>query len=294
MKPCSVLLTGSTGFLGSYILKRLVDEGYKVIVLKRSFSNTFRIKEYLDRVISYDINLVPLEKVFNENKIDVVIHCATDYGRKNAEPLQVIDANLILPLKILELCKSKSIQCFINTDTILDKRINYYSLSKEHFNDWLRYYKNTVRCINVMIEHFYGPGDDNTKFVTYIVQNLVMDVDKIDLTKGEQERDFVYIEDVVNAFIKILENSFNQRIDYYEYQIGSNKPLKIKSFVSLAKEISGNKHTILNFGALPYRENEIMKCVADISEMKKLGWSPKIPLEIGLKRTIDYELRSIS
>jgi len=289
-----ILLTGGTGYLGSKILKQLVDNGYNIILLKRSFSNTVRIKEYINKIISYDIDLVPLGRIFSENTIDTIIHCATNYGRGENDPLHVIEANLLLPLKLLELGKKYHVKSFINTDTILDKRINYYSLSKKQFKDWLIVYKQDYTCVNVLLEHFYGAGDDSTKFVTYIIHNLLKNVDKIDLTRGEQRRDFIYIDDVVDAFVKIINSLDNFNRDFYEFEIGTNHPLSIKQFVELAKQLSGNKHTLLNFGALPYRENEVMNYNVNTSEISKLGWKCNSTVEEGLKKMIELEKQLIN
>jgi nucleoside-diphosphate-sugar epimerase len=289
MKKKIILLTGGTGYLGSKILKKLVDEGYKIILLKRSFSNPIRIKEYINKITFYNADLVPLETIFSENVIGTIVHCATNYGRGENDPLHVIEANLLLPLRLLELGKKYHVKCFINTDTILDKRINYYSLSKRQFKDWLFVYKHDYTCINVALEHFYGSGDDATKFVTHIVHNLLKNVDKIDLTKGEQRRDFIYIDDVVSAFVKIINSLDTFSQDFYDFEVGTNYPLSIKEFVELAKQLSGNKHTFLNFGALPYRENEVMNYYVNTSEISKLGWECKITLEEGLKKMIDLE-----
>jgi CDP-paratose synthetase len=289
MEKKKILLTGGTGYLGSKILKQLIENGDSVLLLKRSFSNPVRIKQYINKIDSYDTDLIPLERIFRENSIDTVVHCATNYGRRENDPLHVIEANLLLPLKLLELGKKYHIKSFINTDTILDKRINYYSLSKKQFKEWLFVYKQDFTCINVALEHFYGPGDDATKFVTYIINNLLKNVDSIDLTKGEQKRDFIYIDDVVDAFVKIINSLDNFKRDFYEFEIGTNHPLSIKQFVELAKQLSGNKHTLLNFGALPYRENEVMNYYVNTSEISKLGWKCNKTLEEGLKKMIELE-----
>jgi len=97
----TVLLTGANGFLGSHLLKRLVNKGYNVVILKRSFSNTWRIKSYLDKIKSYDIDIIGIEKPFEEQKIDIVIHTATNYGRKKESVSDVVETNLIFSLKLL-------------------------------------------------------------------------------------------------------------------------------------------------------------------------------------------------
>lgn len=286
----TILFTGTTGYLGSNILKSIIKSGDKIIILKRSFSNTFRIKDCLDKIISYNIDEVDIEKVFLENKIDIIVHCATDYGRKSINRLQIIESNLILPIKLLEFGVKNGVKCFLNTDTILDKRINYYSLSKKQFKDWLFGCRNEMVCINISLEHFFGPGDDRTKFVSYIVGNLINQVDKLDLTRGEQKRDFIYIDDVVDAFLKIINHSTTLKNGFYEFQIGTENVLTIKEFVLMIKELIGNKTTLLNFGALPYRENEIMECMVDVSEIKKLGWSVNFSIQEGIKKMVEQEL----
>ena len=290
----TILLTGGTGYLGSNLLKRLVGSGYKVILLKRSSSNLIRIKKYTNKVTSYDIDQVPLETVFLENTVDIILHCATDYGRRDPDPLRMIEANLVLPVKLIELGKNYQVNCFINTDTALDKSVSHYSLSKKQFRDWLSTYKKELICINVAIEHFYGPGDDETKFVTYIVRNLIKNADRIDLTKGEQERDFLYIDDAVDAFVKIIEYSDTLDTGFYEFEIGSSNPVSIREFVMLAKQLSGNDHTILNFGALPYREHEVMNSTVNSTAIARLGWKCRVTVKDGLKKMIAIEKKSIN
>jgi len=282
-------MTGVTGFLGSNIIKKLINENYNVIALKRSFSNTYRIDDVADNINFYNIGQVALENIFAENKIDIILHCATNYGRRDIEPLSLMQANLTMPLQLLELGKKTRVNCFINTDTILDKRVSYYSLSKNQFREWLELYAKEMVCVNVALEHFYGPYDDNTKFVSYIIDSILNNAQKIDLTEGDQKRDFIYIDDVVDAFITIIENIETLEKGFFRYEIGTGQSMKLKNFVKLVKSIVQNNNTVLNFGAIPYRENEVMSSKADITEIGKLKWKPQYTLEEGLLRTINME-----
>ncbi len=285
----NILMTGVTGFLGSNIIKKLINENYNVIALKRSFSNTYRIDDVADNINFYNIGQVALENIFAENKIDIILHCATNYGRRDIEPLSLMQANLTMPLQLLELGKKTRVNCFINTDTILDKRVSYYSLSKNQFREWLELYAKEMVCVNVALEHFYGPYDDNTKFVSYIIDSILNNAQKIDLTEGDQKRDFIYIDDVVDAFITIIENIETLEKGFFRYEIGTGQSMKLKNFVKLVKSIVQNNNTVLNFGAIPYRENEVMSSKADITEIGKLKWKPQYTLEEGLLRTINME-----
>ena len=96
-----VLITGGTGFLGSNLLKCLADQNYPVILVKRSFSNVHRIRGYLDRIKSYDIDEVNLADIFSAHSIGTILHCSTDYGRKTIDFPKLIDANPFLPLSLL-------------------------------------------------------------------------------------------------------------------------------------------------------------------------------------------------
>lgn len=292
MNEC-ILLTGATGFLGSYLLKRLINEDYNVIVLKRSFSNTFRIKDCLESLKYYDIDRVDPAYIFEVNKIDTIIHCATNYGRKTHNPLEIIEANLILPLKLIHSGLNRNLKTFINTDTLIDKRINDYSLSKKQFLEWLKVYSNDIKCINISLEHFYGYKDDNTKFVTGVINDIISNVEEINLTKGDQKRDFIYIDDVIEGFIKIIENIDSYQENFIPFEIGTGKNISIKDFVQLIKLLAENTETKLNFGAIPYRPNEIMESKVDISKLKSLGWQVRTKLEDGLKKTIELEKRRV-
>jgi CDP-paratose synthetase len=285
----TILMSGATGFLGSNILKILLKRNYKVVILKRSFSDVWRIKDIIKEVKYFNLGEISIEDIFQNVDVDIILHCATNYGRGETDLFNVIEANLLMPLRLLEIGKKNGVKCFINTDTILDKRVNYYSLSKSQFKSWLEMNSDNLICINVLLEHFYGPFDDKTKFVSLVVDKLLSDAERIDFTKGEQKRDFIYIDDVVGAFSKILDNAFNLKKGFYNYEIGTNDPVEIKQFVKMIQKISGNSKTKLNFGAIPYRKNEVMVSKVDVTEITKLGWKPRYSLKEGLAETIKKE-----
>lgn len=282
-------MTGATGFLGSNLLRELIKQKYDVIILKRSFSNTGRIKDLIKSVNFYNLDKTSVPDIFKKVKADVILHCATSYGRSDTDPFAVIDANLLLPLKLLEAAKKNNTKYFINTDTILSKRINYYSLSKGQFKDWLEMYSGKLICINILLEHFYGAFDDRTKFVSFIIDKLLTNAKKIDLTEGKQKRNFIYIDDVVDAFVNVLENLDNLKFGVHNYEIATDKSFEIRQVVELIKKISGNTVTRFNFGAIAYRKNEIMDSKADTVAIRNLGWKPKYSLMRGLIKTINIE-----
>ena len=284
-----IFVTGATGFLGSSVVKLLAATGYDIHCLKRKSSNLFRLNGISSKVKFVELECIDFTDYFRDYQIDYVIHCATNYGRLEKNPIDTIEANLLLPLKILYAASISNVKSFINTDTILDKRISHYSLSKNQFHSWLKTYSNNLICVNVKLEHFYGPGDDPSKFVAMMLKEMLDNSEKIDLTAGEQKRDFIYIDDVVDAFKVILKHIPSKKNGFYEYEVGSGSNVKIKYLVELIKELSNCKVTKLNFGSVLYRGNEVMASVVDISNLLKLGWKPQYTLKSGLLKTIEYE-----
>lgn len=283
----TVLFTGGTGFLGSNLIGALIGR-CRIVNLVRSSSDCSRISGYLQNIILYNLDKINLRDVLAQESVDVIIHCATNYGRKEPDVLSLLEANLMLPLKLLHLGHEHGVSMFINTDTILDKRVNWYALSKSQFKDWLKTYSSAMVCVNMALEHFYGPNDDESKFVTYIIKRILACADDLALTPGAQERDFIYIDDVVRAFVMVLEAN-PATTGFYNFEVGTNVNTSVRSFVEAVKHLAGNTTTVLRFGAIPYRENEVMKSVVDTDAIRQLGWRPETSLEEGLRKTIAFE-----
>ena len=290
-----ILLTGGTGFLGSRILKRILELGHDVILLKRSTSNTYGIKDLLQYVAMYDVDLCGLDMPFrNEPQIDIVVHTATNYGRRNETLTDIVVSNVVQPLNLLELAMFNDVPRFINTDTILSPEINAYSLSKHQFKAWANRVLNLSECrltlTNVMIHQMYGPFDDGNKFPSWVIRQCLSNVQAIRLTFGEQVRDFIYVDDVVNAFLTVIDAPQSGSTSVENVEIGTGTGVTLKEFVEVVKDLT-NSTSQLEFGAIPYRKNEVMKAVADISALVERGWKPTVTLRDGLMIVIEEELK---
>lgn len=277
----TILITGINGYLGSCIAKRL-SATYQVIGLEYSVENLFRLD-------GYGFKVYPVEKgfpvqVFTEHQIDVVIHCATFYGRNDEDTAKMAQANLFIPFEMLDNAIKSKCPLFINTDTVLDRFVSTYALTKRHFQEWLYMRRHQIKVINLQLEHFYGPGCSNTNFVTAMIEKMSRNEPGIDLTKGEQLRDFVFVEDVISAYMLILDKVGEIKEPYASFQVGTDKLVTVKEVLITIKALT-NSTSVLNFGAIPYRENELMKSEVDNSGLKSLGWSPKYSITEGLALT---------
>lgn len=292
----TILITGATGFVGSHVLRSILNNtDHEVIVLKRSSSNLKRIEDLSkDKKIKfYNTDTTDLSYVFNTNKIDLIIHLSTEYGRGNNCELKVLDTNLIFPIRLIDLGLKTGCKYFINTDSYFNKEnlsynhLLHYSLSKKSLLLWLKYYSNKIKIVNLRLEHPFGEWDNSDKFTEQMIQKIAIEnATSIDLTFGKQKRDFIYIDDVVSVYLKILDYIPYFKECFLQFEVGRGISISVRDFVEKIKNIS-KSDTSLNFGKLNYREDEIMNSCADITNLKKLipGF-PKYSVEDGLERII--------
>jgi len=132
----------------------------------------------------------------------------------------------------------------------------------------------------------YGLNDTRKKVMDYIMDALDVK-EPIEMTKGEQVLDFIYITDVADFYLALIENIKSLKGDYHEYHLGTGKGTKIKLVAEMVEVISGKKANI-KWGALHYRKMDVMKAVA-LSEKaeKELGWKAKVTIKDDLKMMIE-------
>lgn len=286
----NILITGINGYLGSHLAKVLSSE-YNIIGLEYSVENLFRIAQCNYKVYAAKDGIS--DEIFTEQTIDIVLHTATFYGKNNEDDIQMFNTNLYSPLHLLNKAIKYGCHLFINTDTVLDRFVNTYALTKHQFHEWLYLRKSEIKVINMQLEHFYGPGASPNNFLTFMINKLKNDEPQIDLTLGEQQRDFIYIDDVVNAYLTVIEKQDTIAEPYTSFQVCTNQLISIKELMITLKDLI-NSVSILNFGAIPYRENEMMCSEANNSEMTRLGWKAIYSIHEGLQITIKHQRESES
>ncbi len=298
MKKHKILITGGTGFIGYHLAKRCLNLRWNVTSVsthhpkkKRELTGV----KYLIFDISKKKNLVDkLSKNF-----DFVVNLAgyVDHSNKSKTKNSHFNgcknlANFFLDSKIkkfvqigssIEYGKIKSPQ--FESSKITNRTNSIYGDAKLSSTKFLlRLSKqNNFPVTIVRLYLVYGPNQDANRIVPIVIENALKD--KIfDCSSGKQLRDFIYIDDVINAIIKILKND----IPYGEIiNIGSGKPHSIKKIITkICKILKGGKP---RFGKIKLRQDEISKLYPNISKAKYLlKWRPKINLNHGLKRTIYY------
>ncbi|MDR2125394.1 MAG: NAD(P)-dependent oxidoreductase [Prevotellaceae bacterium] len=291
-----ILITGATGFVGRHLIPQLLNDCYNVEILTvnrnikkaENLFNKFKCKHVL---LSDYKNI----KSFNP---DIVIHLATlSTSRNDTEIIKpMIEANIEFGVHLLSvLSECTNIQLFVNvgsfaeyrqgTDKISDAYL--YAATKSAFRSFVDYYSNLAgfKYITAILYTIYGGNDTTKKIMDYIRESLSAQT-PVKMTKGEQILDFIHVNDVVNFFVKVIENMKNIITNMYNgeiFYVGTGTGTKIRDLAALIEKAE-NKKCNIDWGGLPYRQMDVMHAIAPI-EMNSIliNWKPEISIEQGIK-----------
>lgn len=296
-----IVITGGTGFIGSHLTENLLNQNKKIILIKRFFSDTWRINEFMDNpnLVTVDIDKINFSTIFDNYNIEGVIHLATYAQRShNYEGVsKMIDSNIKFPSNLLEKVVNSSAKYFINTGSFSEydlnqspinekskiKPFNFYASSKLAFEEVLKFYQETYDLNALSLKLFtpYGSKDDENKITPYLIINSLKK-EKILIKSASKELDLIFVEDVINAYKQAIINV--KKFDNYEsFNIGTGIPHKIPEILSIIENIIGTS-VEKEFQNL---ENDKVWCSNEKAE-NLLNWKPQTTLEDGLKETINY------
>ncbi|MCA9073285.1 MAG: NAD(P)-dependent oxidoreductase, partial [Planctomycetaceae bacterium] len=278
---------GITGFLGSQLAHQLVAQGdVAVIGLQRKTSNPYRLQSIRSRIDLVTLENENLKYCFTDKGCDIIVNCLANYGQ-NTNESEINEANLHLPERLLRLAVESNVPLFLNAGTSLPADVNAYSFSKNQFSQKLKDSAGSIIAIDAKLEHFFGAGENPTRFISFLIEKFFQPAPTLELTKGEQRRDFLHVDDVVGALCHLMQNLQRWEGGYHAIPLGSGTAYRLRDVVEMVRQLTGNRETAIHYGAIPYREREVMDSKADIRLLQALGWQPKWSLEAGLAHTID-------
>lgn len=291
-----IFITGATGFIGAHLAPALLAQGYELAALYRNQVPPQSATSWSSSVTW--IRIDEIQARLSAFRPNAVIHLATEYGDPEIELAQVVETNIRLPLATLETTVAAGCTVFINTDSFFGKpshdypHMPAYIQSKAQFlwwaNQYLVRFQKDYRFINMRLEHVYGPYDGPKKFTTFLFDSLRRNA-TIPLTSGLQRRDFIYVGDVVAAYLHVLQHKLKLPVGFTELEVGTGQALALEVFVRMAKAVLGSDSS-LNFGALPQRDKEIMTSQADTAGLRKLSWQATTDLEEGIRLSVNSKV----
>ena len=304
----TVLVTGGAGFIGSHLCERLVKDGYQVICLDNlSAGRLDNIKDFQDKLtfIQGDANnLVDLEPIFKDNKLDAVFHYAAVVGvRRTAEnPLEVLDdIKGIRNIFGLALRYGKPKVVFASSSEVYGEPVEIPEKEDGHINPKISYavvklygekmveaywQKYQLPAVALRFFNVYGPRQESSDYgfvMGIFIKRVLAGQPPMIFGDGSQTRDFVFVDDNIEACVLAWQS---EKTNGQVINIGTGKPTTILDLAEAVIEASGQTQIKPEF--VPARD-DIKHRFPDIAKMQRLlNFRPKVSLKDGLRKTISY------
>jgi len=304
-----IIVTGGAGFIGSHLVDRLTELGHSVAVVDDLSSGRSEHLNTSARFYDIDIRSSDLERVFQEERPRRVIHHAAQIQVQTSvrEPLLDADNNILGSLNLLENCRKHGVEKIIYAssggavygepeylpcaESHPVSPLSPYGVSKYAVEVYLRLYHQTYDLDYTVLRYanVYGPRQDpyGEAGVVAIFANAMLEGrTPVIYGSGQQERDFLFVDDIVKANVLSLEKGSGRA-----YNIGSGIGTSVNRIFSLLKGILSYDGDAEYGSSKP---GEVFKIYLDASLAEsELGWRPSFTVEDGLRLTVDY-FRSLS
>ena len=298
-----ILVTGGAGFIGSHLVGRFIEEGHTVVVVDNLSTGKQKNIHPKARFYKVDITGTGLRRVFEKEKPDVVSHHAAQVSVRQSVDDPVFDArvNILGTISLLQECTVATVAQVIFASSggaiyrepkkVLPSErgavepLSAYGIGKFSSDLYLQYFWHIHRLnyVSLRYANVYGPRQDpfgEAGVVAIFAEKLLQGESPVINGTGKQTRDFVYVDDVVEA---------NYRAFYAKargiFNVGTGKETSIKQ---IFRHIAGCIDPMIKPSFGPAKQGEAMRSILDASRIRRiLDWKPKILIKEGLRRTVD-------
>lgn len=299
-----VLVTGGAGFIGSHLVDRLIQEGHEVVVVDNLSTGKRRNLNRAARFFKLDIQSSGLERVLRNERPHMVMHLAAQMDiRKSVEdPMFDAQVNVLGTLNVLQQSIKHGVRKVVFSssggaiygeqeiypapESHVTRPLSPYGVSKLCGEQYLSYYQrvNGLQIVSLRYANVYGPRQDpegEAGVVAIFIQKLLNNEQAIVNGNGRQTRDFVYVEDVVEANLAAMGQDIQGT-----YNVGTGEETSVNDLLgilvrhtnSTCKEVHG-----------PAKGGEQARSVIDSGKLRQeLSWESRTELSEGLKHTVDY------
>ena len=304
-----LLITGGLGFIGSHLVKSLSKKNYDILILTKSLSKKSNLpnKNKKIKIKKIDItNFNKVGKIIETFKPNMIIHLAgnTSHSKSFEKPLQDVDSNTKTTIFMLEKVRQLNISCrFIlgSTFIVIGKPLKLPVNEKTPCNPTTIYGTNRLASEHVCkiyhelygiktnvfrITNSFGPREQiipNKNAVNFLIYKAFKK-EKISIyNKGKFFRDLIYVDDVISGITTIINKGKPGEL----YWISSGKKLWFKNFGELLNKFTQCK---IDYPLTPNytKKVDVGNFVVNNSKLKKLGWKPKVSIDEGIKKTLNF------
>jgi len=306
-----VLVSGCAGFIGYNLCQTLLKSNIEIVGID-NFCEGKQIqnKRELIKNLSNNKNFIFIEanlqdfdnlkRIFSNYSFQTIIHLAANVGVRESivEPLKYVDNNIKVTNNLLELCRMYDINQFIFSssssvygnnegylkETMYTHPISPYAVSKrscELYGETYSYLYDINFC-SLRLFTVYGPHQRPDMAISRFVDAIRQDKAIVVNGDGSTKRDFTYIDDIVDGFMRAMK----KRIKFDIINLGTGKSISLSSLIKKIERYIGKKAKII------YKErckSDAVETLADITKAKKLlGYEPKVTIDEGLKKYINW------
>ena len=299
-----VLVTGGAGFIGSHLVNGLLDNDYAVAVVDDLSAGQLRNVNHRATFYHAPINDPRINQIIQREGPEIIFHLAAQSSvRQSAlDPVADADSNVLGTIGLLSAAAAEGVDKIVfsstggaiygNPDTIpCDEDtpvspLTPYALSKYVSELYLKLFYQTYGLAYTILRYsnVYGPGQDpngEAGVISIFAGSMLRGRSPNIYGDGKQERDFVYVSDVVEANLAAMYHG-----DGRTYNIGTGEPVTIKRVYSLLQECTDYRDEPVY---RPRRAGEVLKIALDSGRAgRELAWEPKVSLEEGLRLSVDY------
>jgi len=288
----TALVTGATGFIGGKLVRRLLDAGWSVHVLRR---NAAPLPPGVEAHV-YAGGTDEVAAAVNAAGPDVIFHLASLYlaDHRAEQVADLVASNVLLTAQLAEAASAAGTGVpLLNTGTAWQASgqqreekagyapVNLYAATKQAGADLLRYYADArgLPALTLRLFDTYGPGDTRRKLVQLLVE-AAQAGEPLGMSPGEQRIDLTHVDDAVGAFLVAAKRLLNADAGAFEDFYVSGDRLSVRELAGRVGEALG-RDVPARFGERPYRPREVMEPVAAAPLLP--GWSPSVTLSEGIR-----------
>jgi len=300
-----VILTGGTGFVGANLARRLLDDGHELHLLVRPGYNPWRIEAIRSHLRLQEARLTDkatLASLVSKIRPDWIFHLAA-YGSypSQTDRHRIFQTNIVGTINLVEACLETGFESFVNTGSSSEygfkdhppaeteslEPASHYAFTKASATLFCRYTarERRVNLPTLRLYSVFGPFEEPTR----LMPTLILHGKKGELpplVEPDVARDFVYAEDVVDAYCLVAGSSAGQTGAVYN--VGTGVQTTIRDVVTLARENLGIE-TEPQWGAMPNRSWDTTVWVSDSRRLQSdLGWCPRHTLEGGFRKFVRW------
>jgi nucleoside-diphosphate-sugar epimerase len=297
-----VLVTGASGFIGSFVTKQLLRRGIYTAVLQRDETVGARLSDIKDQltIIKHDTrNSASFHEALTAFKPQTVIHLGwAGVGNFDRNSLRTQISNLEFAHELIEATRAAGAQHWIGAGSQAEYGPKNHAISEKDPTDpttlygaskLAAYHLTKTHCSLLGLRHSwlrifstYGPGDNEHWMIPSLIKQLLQGHEP-SLTAGEQLWDYLHVEDAACAFIAVAEGQVEG-----VFNLGSGEAHSLRHTIEQIRDLI-NPNAKLGFGKLPYRPDQVMRLQADVRLLTKAAvWKPLITIKEGLRDTVEW------